>query len=253
MTIMNLVYDLGMHKALDTKFYLDKGFRVVSLEANPGFAEAAGKEYAKEVESGRLTIIDRALWYAVDETISFYLNPIKDDWSSAFKGWAEKGGHATQEIKVPTITLSRMFDLYGVPYFIKCDIEGADELFVRQLLADGRRPTFISIEAVSLDALALLFAAGYDRVQIVNQAFSGSVAPPNPALEGEFVPVQFDGHMSGLFGRELPAAGWQTFVAATQDYLDFMRLHRRNELLAHGWLDFHVASSATLKQFGIET
>jgi hypothetical protein len=30
-----LVFDLGMHRGLDTRFYLDKGFSVVALEANP--------------------------------------------------------------------------------------------------------------------------------------------------------------------------------------------------------------------------
>jgi FkbM family methyltransferase len=247
----DLIYDLGMHVALDTKFYLDKGFRVVSLEANPALCDAAAKTHAGAIASGHLTIVDRALWYGSDETISFYLNPTKEDWSSAFKGWAEKGGHASQEISVKTITLSRMFDLYGVPYFIKCDIEGADQLFVQQLLADSRRPAFVSIEAISLEALALLYAAGYDRVQIVNQAFNGFVTPPNPSREGKFAHVQFNGHMSGLFGRELAPEGWQTFSVASEDYLAFRKLHDRNELLAHGWLDFHVASSATLKQLGV--
>lgn len=247
----DLIYDLGMHHALDTKFYLDKRFRVVSLEANPAFVEAAHQEHEAFVEAERLFIVNRALWRNSGETISFYVNPIQDDWSSAFKDWAEKGGHVSQEIKVDTITLSEMFDLHGVPYYLKCDLEGADELVVQQLLADPRRPAFVSIQATSLGALARLFAAGYDLVQIVNQDLNSSITPPNPAQEGLFVPVCFNGHMSGLFGRELPHAGWLSFEDAARDYLAFTELQKHNSPLVHGWMDFHVASSATLKQLGV--
>jgi FkbM family methyltransferase len=241
-----LVFDLGMHKALDTSFYLSKGFSVVSLEANPTLAAAGAQAHAAAVASGKLVVVDKALWEDDGSTISFFLNAEKDDWSSAFKPWAEKGGHATTEIKVPTTTVSGMFDTHGVPYFIKCDIEGADDLFVRQLLADGRRPAFVSIEAVSLEALAMLYACGYDRVQIVNQAFNGFTNPPNPAREGAYVPQVFNGHMSGLFGKELPEDGWKSFSEAAENYIAFLRLQKRDPMLAHGWLDFHVTSSSVL-------
>jgi hypothetical protein len=52
--------------------------------------------------------------------------------------------------------------------------------------------------------------------------------------------------MSGLFGRELDPAKWLSFEDAAEAYLGFTRLHRRDPFLAHGWLDFHVASAATL-------
>jgi FkbM family methyltransferase len=243
----NLIFDLGMHKAFDTAYYLNKGFNVVALEANPKLASEGVQANLAAVSAGRLSVVDKALWEVDDARISFFLNAEKDDWSSAFKSWAEKGGHASTEISVPTTTLSKLFDAHGVPYFVKCDIEGADDLFVRQLLADRRRPAYVSIEAVSLDALAMLFACGYDRVQIVNQAFNGFVSPPNPPLEGTHVPVVFTGHMSGLFGRELPADGWKTFTEAAENYIDFLRLQKRDPLLAHGWLDFHVTSSAVLR------
>jgi FkbM family methyltransferase len=242
----NLIFDIGMHRALDTKFYLDKGFRVVALEANPAMVASAKSSFSKAIEEAHLTIVDRALWATHDDTISFFVNNEKDDWSSAFKGWAEKEGHKSQEIKVSTITLSQMFDAYGVPYYIKCDIEGADELFVRQLHADRRRPAFVSVEAMSFDLLALLYASGYDRVQIVNQQYSWSVKPPEPAREGSYVSVTFTGHMSGLFGKELEPKKWVSFAAAAENYLDHMNLKRRDERLAPGWLDFHVTTSAEL-------
>jgi FkbM family methyltransferase len=241
-----LIFDLGMHRALDTRFYLDKGFAVVALEANPAMCAAARATFAAEIAQGRLSVEERALWHAADATIGFFLNHEKDDWSSTSRAWAEKGGHRAEEIAVPTRTLAELLDRHGTPRYIKCDVEGMDEGFAAQLLADRRRPAFVSVEAVSLDALALLRAAGYDRVQIVNQALLPYVQPPRPAREGRYAAVQFNGHMSGLFGRELDPDKWLSFGDAAEAYLDFTRLHRRDPALAHGWLDFHVTTAATL-------
>lgn len=243
----DLIFDLGMHYALDAKFYVDKGFRVVALEANPELVVAAFKKYGEAVAAKRLFLEQKALWSTGEPEIKFYVNLVKDDWSSAFQNWAQKEGHETREISVKTTTLSQMFDQHGVPYYVKCDVEGADELFVRQLLADARRPAFVSIEAVSLDALALLFAAGYDRVQIVNQAFNGYTVPPQPPREGRYIAIQFNGHMSGLFGRELDPDKWLSFSDASEAYIDFMRLTKRHPMLAHGWLDFHVTTRGTIE------
>lgn len=245
-----LIFDLGMHLALDTQFYLQKGFRVIAVEAAPRMIENARKSLQQYLDTGQLVIVDRAFWSVEGTQVSFYINPDKEDWSSAFKWWAEKGAHQVREIKVQTTTLACLFEEYGVPYYIKCDIEGADELFVRQLLADQRRPGYISVEATSLEALAILYAAGYDRVQLVNQAFNGYVQAPDPALEGTLVPAKFTGHMSGLFGRELNPKGWVTFTQAAGMYLDYCDLKRRDDKLAHGWLDFHVTTAQTLSLVG---
>lgn len=245
---MRTIFDLGMHLALDTRFYLQKGFRVVALECNPELVQAARESLSEYIDSGQLTIIDRALWSKSDEEVSFYLNPIKHDWSSLYRRWAEKGGHESSEIIVRTITLGDLLDAYGTPYYIKCDIEGADELFARQLLADARRPAFVSVEAISLDILAVLLAAGYDCVQIVNQALNDTVQPPEPSREGQFVPAVFNGYMSGLFGHELPPNRWVEFADAATMYLNFVELARKHPLLVHGWLDFHVTHYSVLSE-----
>ena len=157
-----------------------------------------------------------------------------------------KSKRQAQEISVQTTTLAPLLDQYGIPHYIKCDIEGADELFSRQLMADQRRPSYVSVEAISLEILAVLYAAGYDRVQIVNQAFHRIVRPPDPPREGKLVAVDFNGHMSGLFGSELAPKNWVTFTQAASMYLDFLDLKRRQDTLARGWVDFHVTTAANL-------
>jgi FkbM family methyltransferase len=241
-----LVFDLGMHLALDTQFYLSKGFRVVAVEAAPQMIENAKRSLHQYMVTGQLVIVDRAFWFTDQDEIAFYVNPNKEDWSSAFKWWAEKGAHTVREIKVRTTTLAGLFEEYGVPYYIKCDIEGTDELFVRQLLTDKRRPEYVSVEATSLEMLALLYAGGYDRFQLINQALSGYVRVPDPPREGKFCDVKFNDQMSGLFGLELAVDRWLTFREAAGRYLDFFDLQNRDARLAHGWLDFHATTASTL-------
>jgi hypothetical protein len=72
--------------------------------------------------------------------------------------------------------------------------------------------------------------------------------PPNPPREGSFADVTFNGHMSGLFGRELPVERWLQFDDAAGLFVQFTGLARRDASLAHGWLDLHAAKSAALFQ-----
>ncbi|MDO9711560.1 FkbM family methyltransferase [Paracraurococcus lichenis] len=244
--IPDLVYDIGLHRGLDTEFYLRKGFRVVAVEARPDFCADVTARFAAEVEAGRLTVVHAALAPRGGEVVSFFVNDVKDDWGSTERAWATKGGHEVTEITVPTVTLPELFDRHGVPRYLKCDIEGMDEECMRQLLADGRRPDFVSAEASSFDIFAYLRACGYDRAQLVNQAFHWATHPPQPPLEGNYAAASFTGHHSGLFGRELPWDRWSDFAEITGRWYDFVSLSRRDGLLAHGWLDVHACRAESL-------
>jgi FkbM family methyltransferase len=244
----DLIYDLGMHWALDTDFYLRKGFSVVALEANPEMCKRAQEKFSTEVADGRLAIVNRAFWDTEDHQIAFHVNPVKDDWSSVKKGWAEKGGHESEEIQVQTVTLAGLFDRYGVPRYIKCDMEGVDDLFTQQLATDARRPDFVSVEAMSADTICFLRAAGYDRFQIVNQALHNMVRPVEPAREGQFADAKFNGHMSGLFGKELPPEKWIDAEECLDRFQMFRKLQLKDGMLAHGWIDFHATTQASLEK-----
>lgn len=242
----DLIFDLGMHRGLDTDFYLRKGFRVVALEANPELCAKCSEKFAEQIENGTLRIVEAALWEENGETISFFLNPEKDDWSSVEKSWAEKGGHSAKEIQVPSLTLEHLINDYGTPYYIKCDIEGADFLFTEQLKAQRILPKFVSVEATGANLLTNFRDAGYDVFQIVNQSFNGWVSPPNPPKEGNFFDVKFNGHMSGLFGMELSAKKWLEFDECLERYELFRKLKSKDDTLALGWLDFHAGFRSVL-------
>ncbi|MGH9195842.1 MAG: FkbM family methyltransferase, partial [Acidimicrobiia bacterium] len=168
-TNIKLIFDLGMHKGLDARNYLAKGFDVVGLEAVPALCGRVRDENADMIASGRLQVVQRALYTKTGERVRFYVNPDHDDWGSLDRGAAEKGVGSSRPIEVETITLGDLLKAYGSPYYIKCDLEGGDAIFAVQLLRSPVRPDFVSIEATSADDLAMIRACGYTRFQIINR------------------------------------------------------------------------------------
>ena len=59
--IQDLVYDVGMHMGEDSDYYLKKGFKVVAFEANPDLLAHCKNRFSKEIQTGRLTIVEGAI------------------------------------------------------------------------------------------------------------------------------------------------------------------------------------------------
>jgi FkbM family methyltransferase len=240
-----VIFDLGVHTGQDTLYYLRKGFRVVGLEARADLCNIAQKMVTRAGLADRFTLVQRALFDRSDETTKFYVNDQKDDWGSLYRGAAEQGIYTAREIEVRTVTLGDMFDRFGTPYYIKSDMEGADSIFVEQLLWSKVRPLYVSIEATKATDVAKLAACGYTRFQLVNQLFNPQAQQPQPPREGIFVPdTVFTNTMSGPFGMDLPQDRWLDFSEAMRRLLAWWGMYDHDPNLAPGWLDVHATSAA---------
>jgi FkbM family methyltransferase len=258
----DLIYDLGMFEGQDAAFYMSKGFRVISLEANPELCERNSQKYAREIADGRLTIVPKALWHEAGKCIPFH---IYSGWSSVYHEVAARENNPTTEVQAVTTTIPALFQEYGVPYYLKCDLEGADEIVCHQLNGQPRKPDFVSVEDGQGNLARILAAAGYDRFQFVNQGRLHLVRPPNPPREGQFVDVYFDGTLSGLFGRELDPRHWvdlkicerrfQFWLAMREKrvnpFLEYAcrrigKLTHRGWLVRTGWVDIHATRAELL-------
>jgi FkbM family methyltransferase len=262
---MKTIFDIGMHEGWDSEFYLRKGFRVVAVEANPQFLPAVRQRLQPFLESRQLTIVNKVISREGGHTIPFYVRPDKNGWSSIYRDVAERDGQASAMIDIGSVTVPELYAEHGIPHFIKCDIEGADEIVAEQLAAEPRKPAYASFEVDGADdrIVGLLAGAGYDRFQLVNQGYLPRYRPPNPAREGSYVDQRFDGRMSGLFGAELDPAFWAD-VAVTRRRLGRWRaLHDgktwaltrylarrygkftlRTWLIGRGWIDLHARHGA---------
>ena len=145
----NLIYDVGLHKGEDSEFYLSKGFRVLAIEAVPELCELARWRLRTFIDCGQLTILNVALT-EIKGPLSFFVSGGPSAWGTANRKWAEwyrdvKGIQFT-ETSVPGIRFSEVLEEFGMPHYLKVDIEGADILCLRGLLSFSERPRYVSIE-----------------------------------------------------------------------------------------------------------
>jgi len=209
-----LIFDIGMHEARDTEFYLKKGFRVVAVEADSDFVGPVKTRLREYAESGQLVIENLAI-AELEGEVKFYKNDLKTDWGTiSLKFVARNIGRNAphRQITVRATTLDKLISKYGTPYYLKIDIEGADYLCLSQLKRTAERPKYVSIEtSLDLDRfdgffseVSLLWELGYRKFKVVNQDLNDFVKCPNPPLEGVFVDTHFNGFSSGPFGEEAP-------------------------------------------------
>ena len=173
----DLIYDVGMHTGEDTEFYLRKGFRVVGIEANAQLCEECAHKFSAAIGSGQLQIINKAISHTVG-TIDFFLNEQVSIWGTANLEWVKRNearGFKSHPVKVEATTIRDVILKFGVPYYMKVDVEGMDSVCLEGLLSVEEKPKYISVEASATSIkdtftqLHLLDQLGYTRFKIVPQ------------------------------------------------------------------------------------
>ncbi|GGC27422.1 hypothetical protein GCM10011504_02010 [Siccirubricoccus deserti] len=234
-----LIFDLGANRGEDTEFYLAKGFRVVAVEANPVLHADLAARLAAPVASGQLVLLNIGVWEAPG-VLGFYANADNDHWSSFDPAYGTRQGTRYQVLEIPCRTLPALVAEFGLPHYLKIDIEGADRFAVAQLTALPGLPDYISVEEYGVAAIDALAAAGYARFQCLPQNDKSWAVPPRPPREGGYAPRLSTGKDSGLFGAELPGA-WLDPAAARAAYVAGIRDEDWRYVGPPGeWWDIHA-------------
>jgi FkbM family methyltransferase len=214
----NLIYDVGMHVGEDSWYYLKKGFLVVGFEADPQLAESCRNRFREQISQGAMVVVEGAI---IDfptsgiegVTVEFHQNLANSVWSTTCGEYArmrERQGAPTRCIRVGAVDMRECLARFGIPYYMKIDIEGQDAVCLRALKEFGLKPDYISMESGLGDfgrlrnEVGLLEELGYNAFQAVNQNRISEQLTPSPPREGIGVQHMFQAGSSGLFGRELP-------------------------------------------------
>lgn len=165
---MKTIYDIGMYDGSDTEYYLENGYRVIAVEANPELVENAKIRFKNQITTGKLICINAAISHD-DNPVTLTLSGTDLGSSTVFP---EKITHKKpiKDISVMGITIDKLFKKHGIPKYMKVDIEGADRYCVLPLTIDTR-PSFLSFEiGEDVDQLlSHLAMIGYNQYKIVNQ------------------------------------------------------------------------------------
>ncbi len=215
----NLIYDVGMHRGEDTDFYLKKGFNVIAFEANPDLVKHCKERFSKEIQIGQLIIVEGAIvdfntkQNEIKKTVKFFKNNKVSVWGTVVEDWASRNEHlgtSNEVIEVSAINFSEYLQKYGIPYYLKIDIEGMDMVCLKSLLNYEEKPDYISIESDKLSFKALkeefkvFNQLGYNRFKAVNQANISKQKEPKKSTQKKYLGYSFLRGATGLFGTDLP-------------------------------------------------
>lgn len=219
---MKTVYDVGMHEGEDTEFYLRQGYRVVGVEANPGLIPRLRAKFSKEIANGTVAIVAKAIAKQAG-TIKFAINDTTSVWGTADEHFADRNAslHSAPStyVDVPAVPFEDVLRTYGVPHYLKLDVEGAEMLCLKALEGFPTRPDFLSVEsrvtspgfgfADVLEEIRTLKGLGYTSFQYVGQAGIPGRRHASPGADAEDAHV-FSAHSSGPFGPDLDGT-WRPF------------------------------------------
>jgi FkbM family methyltransferase len=242
LTPIRWIFDVGLHVGQDTDFYLAKGFHVLAIEANPVLIAAARAKFAEAIQQGRLLLLNLGITPEPGE-FTFYVNKTHSEWSSFVKELGEREGFF-EEVSVPCVAMDEVFAAFGVPYYLKVDIEGGDIDVVKPLVNLPVKPQYVSVENGNGGLLECLHDAGYDRFKFINQAQVNQMKCPQPALEGHDIDYTFPFGASGPFGEET-IGQWLTYEEIAR-VIDAYWQTPGLDATVHGWFDLHAKLSTPL-------
>jgi len=232
----DLIFDVGMHKGEDTIYYLKRGYKVVGFEANPELVKENQNEFSTAISNGDLIIVEGAIIEnPQEETVKFYVNQDSSVWGTVNAEFAERNknlGTRNAVVEVKAIDFGSCIMEYGIPYFMKIDIEGADMVCLKILEKFSKKPAYLSIESDKvffdklLQEISQLEKLGYDSFKAVQQADVPRMKIPSSSQEGEIVEHSFSKEASGMFGSDLPGE-WLTKDGIIERYKDIFLLYKR--------------------------
>ena len=162
------IFDIGMYDGSDSRYFLDAGYHVVAVEANPELAAKAMHAFQDDIQDGRLTVLNRA---RAGEPGEVALVLCADDLGAS-SIIESKVAHRNPSgsCTVQAVTFAELIDQFGVPYYAKVDIEGADRHCILAITPD-RRPEFLSFEADNdlQELVTHLSSIGYRKFKLIGQ------------------------------------------------------------------------------------
>lgn len=141
-----LFFDIGANIGEYSFIAIQRGYEVVSVEANPGLIRQLDKKVPSQ------TVLNKAASSESGKDITLYIHS-KNSLSTVEKKWKQRGrfswrgvyadvGTWVKEVQVPTVTLDELIEEYGVPETIKVDVEEHELDVIRGLSAKVDHLTF---------------------------------------------------------------------------------------------------------------
>lgn len=250
-----LIFDIGMHTGQDTAHYLKMGYKVIAVEANPLLVEEGKAKFAREIAAGDLIILNVGI---SDKTgvLPFYVNKRLSEWSSFDPVLGMRENSAYEIMNVECVTTGNIMKEYGVPYYLKVDIEGFDFHVINDLPAEGKGPQYVSCEASEISLLDTLHEKGYRHFKLISQANNFNPIDLEQEAKPYFpkflhirngiklriqkvIKLKHPYSSSGPFA-ENTKGNWMSYEDARKSLTQFFQIEKGKPLNNISWFDIHA-------------
>lgn len=228
-----VIYDFGANNGDDVPYYLKKADIVVAVEANPSLCREMGERFADDVREGRFRVENCVLiGEGGDPEVYFYLHKRRHVLSQ-FTQPDEAVIGDFEKVLLPSQSVMQILSKHGPPYYIKIDIEGYDEVILRELFENGIKPPFISAESSGIEVFALLIAmGGYRAFKLVEgKTVAKKYKNHRISVRGGHEVYSFPAQSAGPFGEDI-----------TGEWMNADDLFNLLAAKKIGWRDIHATN-----------
>lgn len=236
------IIDLGANDGSDTLMYLNQGYYVYSIDANPFIIESITK-LIPECYKNYCEILNIGISEKIEE-VDFYINYFSP-WSSFNKN---KGSQKAFWIKGPDVGLKKIIKIktldlktlyqehilkkFNSIEYLKIDVEGKDIFVLKSLEKTDIRPNYISCELGSIEMLMTMRSLGYKTFNIIDQSSIRNNKVKLTTIDNKIIDYTLSSQTSGKFGTDL--LNWVTFDVAEKEIFNLDRSANR-------WYDIHAS------------
>jgi FkbM family methyltransferase len=230
----SLILDLGSNCGAALEYYMLKADLVVAVEANPILCGRMKESFSTSIQQGRLVIENCVVTAESGEgEVIFYIHKTHSPLSQFPKPDADKSNEF-EEVRVKTKSIGQLISSYGMPVYIKIDLERYDQYILRSILANKILPQYISVEIHDFMVVDLLLGRDfYNAFKLVDGRsvhiqYRKCVIKPCNHLS---IPttVSFPRYSSGPFGDDVHGK-----------WMDRNTIRKAISLEGPGWKDLHA-------------
>lgn len=176
------IFDVGFYDGADSRDYMQAGYCVVGVEADPDLVASALTNFASEVSTGQLRLANVAISPTLNAEAYtfFYRSKCTREWNSFFMTTGCRSCapphrpslEACEVVPVQALPCKALLDFFGMPIYMKLDIEGAETgCFEAMKVYKSIVPLsyYVSTEITEITYMEQLYNLGYQSYKLVRQ------------------------------------------------------------------------------------
>jgi FkbM family methyltransferase len=132
-----LLFDIGANHGAYTRTHIGNYRQIISVEASPLTFAILQRNVAGVPN---ISVLNRAVTNSKEERVTFFhcngadtISTLDREWLSSATSRFGNYKNTIQEVQVPTISIDKLIEIYGIPDRLKVDVEGAENIVLASL------------------------------------------------------------------------------------------------------------------------